>query len=99
MRMLNGIIRVLERMSRVDGRLAAERDVIARQIRRYRQEIVKAQMRASFANSDGQGAAAGLKTLSEMNGSWALAVAARLGMTWPQLLLRAYDLRQSLRAS
>ena len=98
-RMLNGIIRVLEAASRTDGQLARERDVIARKLRRYRQDIVKAQMRASFAKSDGEGAAAGLKTLSELRGSWGLALAARVGMTWPQLLLRAYDLRQSLRAS
>jgi teichuronic acid biosynthesis glycosyltransferase TuaG len=98
-RMLNGIVRVLDSISRADGRLAAERDVVARQVRLYRQEIVKAQLRASFAKSDGEGAAAGLKTLSELSGSWKLALAARLGMTWPQLLLRAYDLKRSLRAS
>jgi len=98
-RMLNGIIRVLESVSRTDGRLAAERGVIARQILQCRRQIVKAQMRAAFAKSDGEGAAAGLKTLSEINGSWGLALAAKLGMTWPQLLIRAYDLKRSLRAS
>jgi GT2 family glycosyltransferase len=98
-RVLNGIVKVLESIGRIDGRLAPERDLIARQIRKFRQEIVKAQMRASFAKSDAAGAAEGLKTLSEMRGGWGLALAARVGTTWPQLLLRAYDLRRSLRTS
>ncbi len=98
-RMLNGIIRVLEGVARLPGPIAGEAEAIASQIRRFRQELVKAGMRTSLANNDAAAAALGLKTLSELRRSWPLAVAARVTMTFPYLLQRAYALRQSLRTT
>ena len=97
-RMLDGIMSVLGNASRMNGLVEHERSAIRGQVERFRQDKVKAQMRASFAKNDGVTAALGLKALSELRGSWGLAVAARLSMAWPHLLLRAYGLRRSLRA-
>ncbi len=98
-RMLNGIIRVLESAARMEGPLAEERATLDRQLRRFRCELLKADMRLSLSRRDPRTAARELKALSEMRGGWGLAVAARLGMTWPDLLQRAYELRRTLRAS
>ncbi len=97
-RMITGIMSVLGAAGCMSGPLEHEHDAIQRQLRRLQQELVKAQMRSSLAKQDGATAARGLKTLSELRGSWSLAMAARLTMACPSLLLRAYDLRRSLRA-
>lgn len=97
-RMLDGIMSVLGHVDRLAGLGARERAAIRRQIERFRQEKVKAQMRSSLAKNDAATAARRLKALSELRGSLSLAVAARLSMTWPQLLRRAYRWRRSLRA-
>ena len=97
-RMLDGIMSVLANASEMSGLGEPERAAIRSQVTRFRQERVKAQMRSSLAKHDAATAALGLKALSELRGSWGLAVAARLSMAWPHLLLRAYDFRRSLRA-
>jgi len=38
-----------------------------------------------------------LKTMSELRRSWGLSLAAKLGMAWPELLTRAYNLSRSVR--
>ncbi len=97
-RMLAGIITVLTSASHREGLIAHERDIIARKIGQLNQELLRMRMRASLLQQDGRGAALALKTLSEVRGSWSLAMAARVGLAWPQLLTCAYDLRRSLRA-
>jgi len=97
-RMLNGIMSVLGAAGCMSGPIEQEHDAIHSQLQRFRQELVKAQMRSSLAKHDGATAALGLKALSELRGSWGLAMAARVTMAWPYLLLRAYDVRRSLRA-
>jgi glycosyltransferase involved in cell wall biosynthesis len=97
-RMLDGIISVLGHADRMTGLGEHERAAIRRQIERFRQEKVKVQMRSSLAKNDAATAALGLKTLSELRGSFCLAVAARLSMMWPHLLRLAYDWRRTLRA-
>src|SRR5262249_14159669 len=97
-RMLKGIMTVLQAAERMNGPVGRERSALDRQVRRFRCELVMAEMRASFSNNDAATAAEGLKTLSELRGSWSLAVAAKLGMTWPDLLQRAYKLRRTLKA-
>src|SRR5947207_16013710 len=72
-RMLNGIMKVLEAAERMNGPMAYERDAIRDQLRRFRDELVKAEMRVSLSNNDPAAAALGLKTLSELRGSWGLA--------------------------
>jgi glycosyltransferase involved in cell wall biosynthesis len=96
-RMLDGIITVLDHVDRMDGIGEQERAAIRRQTERFRQEKVKVQMRSSLAKNDAATAALGLKALSELRGSFCLAVAARLSMAWPHLLRRAYDWRRALR--
>ncbi len=97
-RMLDGIIAVLDHVDRMAGLGERERAAIRRQTERFRQEKVKVHMRSSLAKNDAATAALGLKTLSELRGGICLAIAARLSMTWPDLLRRAYDWRRALRA-
>jgi teichuronic acid biosynthesis glycosyltransferase TuaG len=97
-RMLGGIINVLASASHREGPIALERDVIARKIGQLNDARLRMRMRALLSQQDGRGAALALKTLSEVRGSWSLGLAARVGLAWPQLLTRAYDLRRSLRA-
>jgi glycosyltransferase involved in cell wall biosynthesis len=98
-RMLDGILSVLDHAGRMTALGEHERAAIRRQIERFRQEKVKVQMRSSLAKNDAATAALSLKALSELRGSFCLAVAARLSMTWPDLLRRAYDWRRALRTS
>jgi teichuronic acid biosynthesis glycosyltransferase TuaG len=98
-RMLNGIIKVLETAERMDGAIARERVAVKYQLQRFRYDLVKAEMRVSLSKHDAAQAALGLKALSELRGGWGLAVAAKLGMTWPDLLQRAYELHRTLTAA
>lgn len=96
-RMLRGMIGVLQSAAQRRGPIERERDAIDRQLAHLREEMVRIQMRSSLAARDGRTAALSLKTLSELRGSRALALAARVTMAWPQLLLGAYGLRRALR--
>jgi len=98
-RMLHGMIAVIEASARLPGPIQNEADAIARQLQHLREEVLRITMRSSFAKRDGAAAAKSLKALSELRKSRGLAVAARLAMAWPDLLQWAYGLRQSLRAS
>src|SRR5438477_503259 len=83
------IMTVLAAAGHMKGLMAGERDAIHYQLQRFRYELVKAEMRVSLSKHDAAAAALGLKTLSELRGSWGLAMAAKVGMTWPDLLQRA----------
>ena len=96
-RMLDGIVSVLGHARQMPGMGEHERAAIDKQLERFRQEKVKVEMRSSLAKNDAATAALGLKTLSELRGSLCLSIAARLSMTWPDLLRRAYDWRRALR--
>jgi glycosyltransferase involved in cell wall biosynthesis len=96
-RMLHGMISVLESTSRLEGPIAREAGAIAGQVAYLREEVIRAQLRSSLSARDGRTAALGLKALSELRGSLGLAIAARVTMMWPELLLRAYGLRRALR--
>lgn len=98
-RTLVGIIRVLESVATRSGPLERERDVIAHKLLKLNDHLATARLRASLSRRDARDAALRLKDLSELRGSVCLAIAARVTQVWPQLLLHAYGLRQSLRAS
>src|ERR1043166_9067758 len=98
-RMLKGIMAVLQSAERREVPVGKARGAIHHQPRRFRYELVKAEMQQSLRKHDALAAASSLKTMSELRRSWSLAFAAKVGMTWPDLLQRAYELRSSLKAS
>jgi glycosyltransferase involved in cell wall biosynthesis len=98
-RMTEGIIRVLEHAAEWSGPIERERPVITAKVAQMRDQMASESLRASLSRRDGRDAAMRLKDLSELRGSVCLAVAARITTMWPQLLIRAYDLRRALRAS
>ena len=98
-RTILGIIHVLESVATRSGPLERERDVIAHKLMRLQIDLATAQLRASLGRRDACDAVLRLKDLSELRGSVWLAIAAKLTKAWPQLLLHAYGLRRSLRAS
>jgi glycosyltransferase involved in cell wall biosynthesis len=98
-RMSEGIIRVLETAATWSGPIERERQVIIAKMAQMRDQMASERLRASLSRRDAQDAAMRLKDLSELRGSVCLAVAARIINVWPQLLVRAYDLRRALRAS
>ena len=98
-RMTEGIIRVLETAATWTGPIECERPVIMAKIAQMRDQMASESLRASLSRRDGPDAAMRLKDLSELRGSVCLAVAARITKMWPQLLIRAYDLRRALRTS
>lgn len=97
--MTHGIIRVLEAAATWRGPIEREQSVIVAKIAQMRDQMASERLRASLSRRDGHDAAMRLKDLSELRGSVCLALAARITNAWPQLLLRAYDLRRALRAS
>ena len=97
--MSEGIIRVLEHAATWSGPIEREQAVIIAKIAQMRDQMASESLRASLSRRDGRDAAMRLKDLSELRGSVCLAVAARITNMWPQLLIRAYDLRRALRAS
>jgi hypothetical protein len=97
--MSEGIIRVLETAATWSGPIERERQVIIAKMAQMRDQMASERLRASLSRRDAQDAAMRLKDLSELRGSVCLAVAARIINVWPQLLVRAYDLRRALRAS
>jgi hypothetical protein len=68
-------------------------------IDRFRYELLKAELRTSLSNNDAAAAVTSLKTMSELRRSWSLAVAAKIGSTWPDLLRRAFELRRTMRVA
>ena len=96
-RMLHGITAVLESASRLQGPIEAERALIREKIDGFRFELLKTELRASLSKNDAAAAAMSLKTMSELRRSWSLAVAAKIGAAWPDLLRRAFELRRTLR--
>jgi len=98
-RMTEGIIHVLETAAAWTGPIEREREVIAAKIAQMRDQMASERLRASLTRRDGRDAAIRLRDLSELRSSVCLAVAARITNVWPQLLIRAYDLRRALRAS
>jgi teichuronic acid biosynthesis glycosyltransferase TuaG len=98
-RMLNGITAVLESVSRLRGPIEAERAEIQAKIDGFRYELLKVELRTSLSNNDAAAAVTSLKTMSELRKSWSLAVAAKIGTVWPDLLRRAFELKQTLRVA
>jgi glycosyltransferase involved in cell wall biosynthesis len=95
-RMLNGIIAVLESAGRMRGLLEADRPLIDHRLRWFREELVKAEVRASLEKRDGVTASQGLRTLSRLRKDWRLAVGARIAAAWPDLAVGVYGLRRAL---
>jgi glycosyltransferase involved in cell wall biosynthesis len=95
-RMLNGIIAVLESAGRMRGLLEADRPLIDHRVRWFREELVKAEVRASLEKRDGVTASQGLRTLSRLRKDWRLALGARLAAAWPDLAVGVYGLRRAL---
>jgi glycosyltransferase involved in cell wall biosynthesis len=95
-RMLNGIIPVLESAGRMRGRLEADRALIEHRLRWFREELVKAEVRASLEKRDGVTASQQLQALSLLRNDWRLALGARLAAAWPDLAVGVYGLRRTL---
>ncbi len=95
-RMLNGVIAVLESARRMVGELEFERPIIERRLAWFREELVKAEVRLSLEKRDGVTASKRLQTLSQLRRDWRLAAGARLAAAWPDLAVCAYDLRRAL---
>jgi glycosyltransferase involved in cell wall biosynthesis len=95
-RMLNGIIAVLDWAGRMSGQLEAERPLIDHRLRWFREELVKAEVRTSLEKRDGVTASQRLQTLSRLRNDWRLALGARLAAAWPDLAVGVYGLRRAL---
>jgi len=95
-RMLNGIIAVLDWAGRMRGQLEAERPLIDHRLRWFREELVKAEVRASLEKRDGVTASQRLRTLSRLRNDWRLALGARIAAAWPDLAVGVYGLRRAL---
>jgi glycosyltransferase involved in cell wall biosynthesis len=95
-RMLHGIIAVLESTGRMRGQLEAHRPLIDHRLRWFREELVKAEVRASLEKRDGVTASQRLQALSRLRNDWRLALGARLAAAWPDLAVGVYGLRRAL---
>jgi GT2 family glycosyltransferase len=95
-RMLKGIVSVLESARGMRGELQRVRPVIERRLAWFREELVKAEVRASLERRDGVTASERLQTLSRLRNDWRLAAGARLAAAWPDLAVCAYGLRRTL---
>jgi glycosyltransferase involved in cell wall biosynthesis len=95
-RMLTGIIAVLESAGRMGGQLEADRLLINYRLRWFREELVKAEVRASLEKRDGVTASQRLQTLSVLRKDWRLALGARLAAAWPDLAVGVYGLRRAV---
>jgi glycosyltransferase involved in cell wall biosynthesis len=95
-RMLNGIIAVLESAGRLQGRLEADRALINHRLSWFREELVKAEVRSSLERRDGVTASERLRALSRLRKDWRLAAGAWLAEAWPDLAVSAYGLRRTL---
>jgi glycosyltransferase involved in cell wall biosynthesis len=95
-RMLNGIIAVLESARRLQGRLEADRTLINHRLGWFREELVKAEVRSSLERRDGVTASERLRALSQLRKDWRLAAGAWLAGAWPDLAVSAYGLRRTL---
>jgi glycosyltransferase involved in cell wall biosynthesis len=95
-RMLNGIIAVLEWAGRMEGRLEADRALINHRLRWFREELVKAEVRSSLERRDGVTASERLRALSRLRKDWRLTAGAWLATAWPDLAVSAYGLRRTL---
>jgi glycosyltransferase involved in cell wall biosynthesis len=96
-RMLLGIIHVLESVGAESGPIEREREAIAAKIARLQDDLATARLRSSLSRRDATDAVRRLKELSKLRGSVSLAVAAKVTQAWPELLLHAYGLRRALR--
>jgi glycosyltransferase involved in cell wall biosynthesis len=94
-RMLNGIIAVLESVQRLQGRLEADRALINHRLGWFREELVKAEVRSSLERRDGVTASERLRVLSRLRKDWRLAAGAWLAEAWPDLAVSAYGLRRT----
>jgi len=95
-RMLNGIIAVLESAGRMEGRLEAHRALINHRVRWFREELVMAEVRSSLEKRDGVTASERLRALSRLRKDWRVAAGAWLATAWPDLAVSAYGLRRTL---
>ena len=95
-RMLTGIIAVLESAGRMRGRIEADRALIDHRLRWFREELVKAEVRHSLEKRDGVTASQRLRALSRLRNDWRLAAGAWLAEAWPDLAVSAYGLRRTL---
>jgi teichuronic acid biosynthesis glycosyltransferase TuaG len=95
-RMLNGIIAVLESAGRLEGRLAADRALINHRLGWFREELVKAEVRSALEQRDGVTASQRLRALSRLRKDWRLTAGAWLAEAWPDLAVSAYGLRRTL---
>jgi glycosyltransferase involved in cell wall biosynthesis len=97
LRVIRGMMAVLGAVVSMKGPIEQEHEVIERRLSRLREELIMMQLRSSLSRQDGRSAALGLKALAEIRQSYSLAFAARVLEMCPQLMLRVYDLRRSLR--
>jgi glycosyltransferase involved in cell wall biosynthesis len=97
-RMLNGIIAVLESAQQLHGCLELQSPALRRKLEYFREELVKAEIRVSLAGRDGVTASRGLQALSRLRNDWRLALGARLTAVFPDMAVRAYGLRCALRS-
>ena len=97
-RMLKGIVNVLESARHMRGELASVRPLIDERLAWFREELVKAEVRSSFEKRDGVTASERLHTLSRLRNDWRLAAGAKLTAAWPDLAVCAYGLRRTLLA-
>ena len=95
-RMLTGIIAVLESAGRMRGRIEADRALIDHRLRWFREELVKAEVRHSLERRDGVTASQRLRALSRLRNDWRIAAGAWLAEAWPDLAVSAYGLRRTL---
>jgi glycosyltransferase involved in cell wall biosynthesis len=95
-RMLKGIVAVLESAGSLQGELRRVHPIIQRRLAGFREELIKAEVRTSLEKRDGVTAAERLQSWSRLRNDWRLAAGARLATAWPDLAVCAYGLRRAL---
>lgn len=97
-RMLHGLIAVLADTAASNDLKEAERLAIARQIKRFRRQLVRTTVRECLDRRDPREAVQSLQAMSRMYGGRLMGLAASLASAWPQPLMWLYDARRALRA-
>ncbi len=96
-RMLEGMIGVLEAARNLPGRIGRDRGILDAKIASLGEDMLKASARCALEKRDAAAAARFLSRLSDLRHDPVLRVAARLGVAYPAALAGAYRMRSWLR--
>jgi hypothetical protein len=95
--MFHGIIAVLRDIAAHQQLGDDAQDAIARQVRRFEDEIARLDVRGFLDRRDGDGAARSLKEWAQARGKVGLAALSNVALWWSRPLVWLYALRRTLR--